>query len=105
MIIQMAHACFTVSDLDRAQHFYADGLGLTPAFDTIDENGKRYGLYLYIGGRNFIELFTGELTEPADGQSSQGMKIMQPELDQMFYWVEDYKLILLRYDSGMNSTT
>jgi catechol 2,3-dioxygenase-like lactoylglutathione lyase family enzyme len=69
MITNMAHACFTVTDLDRAQQFYADGLGLTPAFDYVDENGRRYGLYLYLGGRSFIELFTGELGAAAQGQS------------------------------------
>ena len=69
MITNLAHACFTVSDLDRAQRFYADALGLTPAFEYFDESGKRYGLYLFLGGRNFIELFTGELTAPAPGQS------------------------------------
>jgi lactoylglutathione lyase len=69
MITHLAHACFTVSDLDRAQHFYVDQLGLTPAFDFVDETGLRYGVYLYLGGRNFIELFTGELAQPAPGQS------------------------------------
>jgi catechol 2,3-dioxygenase-like lactoylglutathione lyase family enzyme len=69
MITNMAHACFTVTDLDRALKFYAEGLGLTPAFDYIDENGKRYGIYLHLGGRNFIELFTGDISAPAQGQS------------------------------------
>lgn len=69
MITNLAHACFTVTDLDRALNFYADGLGLTPAFDYKDENGKRYGIYLHLGARNFIELFTGELSAPAQGQS------------------------------------
>jgi lactoylglutathione lyase len=69
MITNLAHACFTVRDLDRAQAFYADALGLTPAFDYIDETGKRYGLYLYVGDRNFIEMFTGEVGEPAPAQS------------------------------------
>ena len=69
MITGLAHACFTVSDLERSVAFYRDGLGLTPAFDFVDESGRRYGLYLHVGGRNFIELFEGKLGEPAEQQS------------------------------------
>lgn len=69
MITGLAHACFTVSDLERSLEFYVDGLGLTPAFDFVNETGRRYGLYLHLGGRTFIELFQGNLGERADGQS------------------------------------
>jgi catechol 2,3-dioxygenase-like lactoylglutathione lyase family enzyme len=69
MITGLAHACFTVSDLERSIRFYRDGLGLAPAFDFTDENGRRYGLYLHLGGRNFIELFVGQLGERAEKQS------------------------------------
>lgn len=69
MITGMAHACFTVSDLGQSIHFYQDLLGLQPAFDFRREDGTRFGLYLHLGGRNFIELFEGELGERAEGQS------------------------------------
>ena len=69
MITGVAHACFTVSDLERSLAFYRDGLGFTPAFDFRDENGRRFGLYLYVGGRNFIEIFEGQVGDPAEGQS------------------------------------
>jgi catechol 2,3-dioxygenase-like lactoylglutathione lyase family enzyme len=69
MITGLAHACFTVSDLERSLKFYVDGVGLTPAFDFVDETGRRFGLYLHLGGRNFVELFQGNLGERADGQS------------------------------------
>lgn len=68
MITGLAHVCFTVSDLDRAIDFYQHKLGLTPAFDFRREDGTRFGIYLYFGGRNFLELFVGEI-KPADGQS------------------------------------
>ena len=69
MITGLAHVCFTVSDLERSIAFYQDGLGLKPAFDFVDESGRRYGLYLHAGGRNFIELFEGQLGQPAEQQS------------------------------------
>ena len=69
MITGMAHACFTVSDLERSLEFYRDALGLKPAFDFINDDGRRFGIYLHLGGRNFVELFEGQLGERADGQS------------------------------------
>jgi catechol 2,3-dioxygenase-like lactoylglutathione lyase family enzyme len=69
VITALAHACFTVSDLERSIRFYRDGLGLTQAFDFTDPNGRRTGLYLHVGGRSFIELFEGQVAAPADRQS------------------------------------
>ena len=69
MITGIAHACYTVTDLQRSIAFYRDGLGMVPAFDFVDESGRRYGLYLHAGGRNFVELFEGQPGERAEGQS------------------------------------
>jgi catechol 2,3-dioxygenase-like lactoylglutathione lyase family enzyme len=69
MITGMAHACFTVSDLEQSLGFYRDGLDLKEAFDFVNDDGQRFGVYLYLGARNFIELFQGQLDERADKQS------------------------------------
>jgi glyoxylase I family protein len=69
MITGLAHACFTVSDLERSLAFYRDALGLKPAFDFINKEGRRFGVYLHLGGRSFVELFEGQLGERAEGQS------------------------------------
>lgn len=69
MITTVAHACYLVSDLEKSITFYRDGLGLTPAFDFIDKEGKRYGIYLKAGGRTFVELFAGKPEPRAEGQS------------------------------------
>ena len=64
MITALAHSCFVVRNLEASIAFYRDALGLTPAFDFLNEHGERYGVYLHVGGRSFIELFQGEV-EPA----------------------------------------
>lgn len=69
MIVGLAHVCFTVKDLEASEAYYRDGLGLTPAFDFVDDTGRRFGTYLHAGGRNFIELFVGDLAAPAEGQA------------------------------------
>jgi glyoxylase I family protein len=69
MITGLAHACFTVSNLEQALGFYRDQLGLQEAFDFVNDQGHRFGIYLHLGGRNFIELFEGTLEAPASGQS------------------------------------
>jgi catechol 2,3-dioxygenase-like lactoylglutathione lyase family enzyme len=68
MITGIAHACFRVNDLERALHFYCEQLGLTPAFEFV-RDGKKFGQYIHVGGRAFIELFLGEVTPPVKTQS------------------------------------
>jgi lactoylglutathione lyase/glyoxylase I family protein len=60
MIKGIAHACYVVKDLERAIRFYCDAFKLKQAFEFRDEKGRRFGVYVYVGGRNFIELFEGE---------------------------------------------
>ncbi len=69
MIRGIAHLCYTVRDLERSLAFYRDGLGLEPAFDFLNDKGERFGLYLHVGGRNFIELFVGQPEAPGDRAS------------------------------------
>ncbi len=69
MIKGLAHVCFVVSDLQKSLEFYRDGLGLKEAFDFRADDGRRFGVYLHVGGRNFIELFEGQLNTPAEKQS------------------------------------
>jgi len=60
MIKDLAHVCFTVRDLDAAVAFYCGKLGLRHAFDFVNDEGARFGVYLHIAGRSFIELFVGQ---------------------------------------------
>lgn len=68
MITGVAHVCFLVRNLDISVAFYREVLGLTPAFDFVNEETReRFGLYLHVSGRTFIELFQGM---PESGQGS-----------------------------------
>lgn len=69
MIRALAHVCFVVSDLQRSIDFYQGSLGLEPVFYFTNEQGEKTGVYLRVGGRSFVELFTGQV-EPAGRQMS-----------------------------------
>ncbi|MHB0875640.1 MAG: VOC family protein [Anaerolineae bacterium] len=69
MIKALAHVCFTVSDLQRSLGFYQGSLGLEPAFYFTNQQGEKTGVYLRVGGRSFIELFTGQV-EPLPARAS-----------------------------------
>ena len=69
MIRGVSHVCFVVSDLERSQRFYAGALGMRPAFDFRNDEGRRTGMYLYAGERTFIELFEGSPAESTDAGS------------------------------------
>jgi len=63
MITGLAHVCFHVRSLDAALAFYRDRLGLAEAFPYLREDGTKFGVYLHVGGRNFIELFEGKVDD------------------------------------------
>ena len=71
MITGLAHVCFTVRDLEQSLSFYRDRLGLRSAFDFVNDKGERFGVYLHVGGRSFIELFQGEAGQATDAQSDR----------------------------------
>lgn len=80
MITGIAHACYTVSDLDAAEAFYVQKLGLSKAFDFINDEGKRFGVYIRVGRRTFVELFTGT---PQAGESKGSYRHLCLEVDNL----------------------
>ena len=71
MIKCLAHVCFHARDLDASIAFYRDKLGLKEAFPFLKPDGRRFGVYLHAGGRNFIEIFEGKPAGKVEGQSYQ----------------------------------
>lgn len=105
MITGLAHVCFTVSDLDASLAFYRDKLGMKEAFDFVNDKGERYGIYLHVGGRQFIELFVDPPAPPAPNQSfrhiclevddinaavaalrDQGVEVSEPKFGGDYSW-------------------
>ena len=82
MITGLAHVCFVVSDLEASIKFYTEVLGLTPAFDFTNEQGERFGIYLHVGGRTFVELFQGDLASRAEKQSYQHFCLEVDDFDK-----------------------
>ena len=52
----MAHACIGAHDLEAAESFYVDALGMEHAFDFI-RAGQRIGFYIKVGEMTFLEVF------------------------------------------------
>ncbi len=67
MIRSIAHVCFGVSDLARAERFYLDVLGMSPAYDFVNAEGRRFGTCLHAGGGTFVELFESGLPPSEQG--------------------------------------
>ncbi len=82
LVSGLAHICFTVADLQRSIDFYCRQLGMTPAFEFRRPDGTHYGQYIHVGGRNFIELFIGELAEPAQGQAYRHLCLEVPDIER-----------------------
>lgn len=59
MIKALTHVAIRVTDIERAIAFYVDGLGMTEQFRLHDGEGRPHLVYLRVGERQFIELFTG----------------------------------------------
>lgn len=56
MILQLAHICLKVSDLENTIDFYHRKLGLPIKFK-FEKEGRLYGVYFQLGNSTFIEAF------------------------------------------------
>jgi catechol 2,3-dioxygenase-like lactoylglutathione lyase family enzyme len=56
-------------------------VGLAPGFDFINDQGERFGVYLHLADRSFLELFQGEADKPAAGQSYRHFCLEMDDLE------------------------
>ena len=111
MIKNIAHICYAVENLQLMEDFYTKTLGLSNAFDFVNKDGHRFGCYIKVGGRTFIEMFEGknpeektnasyrhlclevdDVAKTVDEIRARGGKISDPELgyDQSWQaWITD----------------
>ncbi|MDR3276086.1 MAG: VOC family protein [Treponema sp.] len=58
MLSGIAHLALNVKDMEKSVDFYTCVLGLKKAFELPEpRSGKPWIVYLYLGGRQFVELF------------------------------------------------
>ncbi|WP_147804952.1 VOC family protein [Alkalicoccus halolimnae] len=62
MIKGLAHAAFTVKNMEKSLQFYCGVLGLEHAFSAAKENGEPWIEYVKIAPKQYIELFYGGST-------------------------------------------
>lgn len=62
----LVHAGFTVTDLDRALHFYVGQLGMKEAFRLPKPDGTPKLVYLQINDGTFVEIFPRPTNTPAE---------------------------------------
>ncbi|MHB1293698.1 MAG: VOC family protein [Anaerolineae bacterium] len=79
----LSHVCFTVADVERSLEFYEGVLGLQHAFDFCRDDGTRFGAYVYLGNRTFLELFARKAGSdaPAMSHSFQHICIEVADMD------------------------
>ncbi len=92
MIKRLAHVCIGATDLDAAEVFYVDKLGMEKSFEFI-RAGKRFGFYVKVGATTFIEIF-------ADNGATNDER---PKIKHFCLEVEDLDAVITRLsDRGID---
>ena len=82
MIKGIGHVAFRVRDLEQAKAFYCDGLGLRHAFD-LERDGKTWIVFVYVGNRQYLELFPEPDVTPLDQGTKPSYAHLQLTVDDM----------------------
>ncbi len=83
MIKGLAHICFTVKNLEETIRFYCGILGMKEAFDYVNEDGRKFGVYIHAGNRNFLEIFERPHDAAAQHQSYQHFSMEVENIQEM----------------------
>ena len=88
MFKRLAHVCIGAIDLNAAERFYVDALGMEKAFEFVRE-GRRIGFYLKAGDTTFLEVF-------ADSDTPDEVR---PRIKHFCLEVEDLDAVIERLTS------
>jgi catechol 2,3-dioxygenase-like lactoylglutathione lyase family enzyme len=69
MIKGIGHSAVKVVDMEKSLQFYCDKIGLKKAFEINDDQNRPWIVYLKIADGQFLELFYGGESDPANKYS------------------------------------
>lgn len=84
MIKGIAHAAYTVKDMEKSVYFYCNALGFKKAFEINDDNGNPWIVYIKIKDGQFIELFYGGKERPSEFKGMVGYSHLCLEVDDIY---------------------
>ncbi len=65
--MHLSHACYSSPDLERTVGFYRDVLGGRVIHKFVNSDGQRYGVFMEIGNKTFLEFFQVSQRPPEGG--------------------------------------
>lgn len=99
MIKGIAHAAFTVSDMESSLRFYCDVLGFKKAFELNDDNGKPCIVYIKVCDGQFVELFYSDGEDTGVNSKKIGYSHLCLEVDDILEIAERIKGNGLKLDA------
>ena len=67
-LLRLSHVSLGAKDLESLVAFYVNNLNLKIAHEFLNDEGFRYGVFLFAGGGTFIELFQDQKPVRTGGQ-------------------------------------
>lgn len=84
LIKSLSHACYSSPDLERTVEFYCDVLGGRVIHEFVNPQGQRYGVFMEIGNKTFLEFFDVD-QRPHEGGLFRHICF---EVDNIHQWAE-----------------
>lgn len=88
MFKRLAHVCIGATDLDAAEAFYVDALGMELAFEFY-RAGQRIGFYLKAGDTTFLEVFASDAADTDAGSLIKHFCLEVEDLDTVISRLSD----------------
>ena len=101
MIKGLGHTAIRTSDLEKSIEFYTETLGLKEAFRLNDADGKPFIVYIYVGPRQFIELFPNGTKEAQYTKEQIGLVHICLEVDDVEAAYKELQGKQVPFDTGI----
>jgi catechol 2,3-dioxygenase-like lactoylglutathione lyase family enzyme len=87
LIKNLSHVCYSSPDLEGIIKFYCEILGGCIIHEFVNPKGQRYGVFIEVGNRTFLEFFNVD-QRPTDGGLLRHICF---EVDNIQQWIEHLK--------------